>query len=130
MSDTFTSLVTLIDVMARAYRIHLATESLETLLDPSRPDGWVASDESYDSQPEGVSCCPTLAALAHYVRHYGMSDLPSVLVELTGREIGGDRDQLATRMLVDSYRVIGHGDRFIRAVSDRSVEPGRNCEWA
>src|SRR5690606_8291864 len=32
------------------YRIHRADESPETVLDPTRPDGWVASDEGYETQ--------------------------------------------------------------------------------
>lgn len=114
--------------MATAYRIHDASEPLETLLDSSRPDGWVASDESYDAQPVGVSCCRTLGDLARYARAYGMSDTPSVLLELTGEIVGRDRDQWATRMAVTSYRVIGHGDRFVRAVTS-DVQPGRKAEW-
>lgn len=116
--------------MATAYRIHDAREPLETLLDPTRPDGWVASDESYEAQPLGISCCQTLGDLARYARHYSMaSGYESLLVELEGEIVGGDRDEYATRMIVRSYRVIGHGHRFIRAVQDRFVEPGRNAEW-
>lgn len=110
--------------MATAYRIHVIGEPLETLLDPRREDGWVASDEEYDSQPEGISCCATIGDLMRYARYYSMSAIPSVLVELTGEDIGGDRDEHATRMIVSSYRVIGHGDRLVRAAQELDLD-----EW-
>ena len=71
---------------ATAYRIHCADDDpLDSLLDPSRQDGWVASDESIETQPEGISCCASIAALMEYARMYSMSALPgSLLVELTG----------------------------------------------
>ena len=102
--------------MATAFRIHDADEPLANLLDPYRPDGWVASDESRETQPEGVSCCETIEDLMRYVRAYGMSEQPgSLLVELTGDFCGRDRDQWARRMRVRSARIIGRGDRLIAA---------------
>lgn len=110
-----------IEQMATAYRIHNADESLETLLDPTRPDGWMASDESLKSQPHGISCCASIDDLMAYARMYSMSALPGArLVELTGEwSYDQDRDQGARRMVVRSYRVIGHGDRLVRAAQRR-----------
>lgn len=107
--------------MATAYRIHSALESLESLLDPRRPDGWVAGDEDYETQPLGVSCCASIAELMAYIREYSMTAEPgSLLVELTGTwSPERDRDDHAARMLVTSYRVIGHGDRLVRAARAR-----------
>lgn len=114
--------------MATAYRIHSADEPLETLLNPRRPDGWVASDEDYDSQPLGVSCCRTIGDLMRYARKYSMRDGPSLLVELTGEWSGeSDRDEHADRMIVTSYRVIGHGDRLVRWAQDYRGEWG--AKW-
>lgn len=111
--------------MATAYRIHCKSESLETLLDPTREDGWVASDEDYETQPRGISCCATIGDLMRYARLYSMSDVPAYLVELTGEwSSDDDRDEYADRMIVSSYRVIGHGDRLVRAARDRGVEWG------
>jgi len=108
-----------------AYRIHDASEPLETLLDSSRADGWVASDEDYESQPRGISCCRTIGDLMRYARMYSMSAIPSLLVELTGEySDDDDRDEYAGRMIVTGYRVIGHGDRLIRAAQDSSVQWG------
>lgn len=111
--------------MATAYRIHCADEPLESLLDPRRPDGWVASDESYETQPLGVSCCSSILDLMRYARAYNMSALPgSMLVELEGEwSHESDRDQHAERMIVRSYRVIGHGDRLVRAAQRRGWRP-------
>lgn len=115
--------------MSIAYRIHDAAEPLETLLDPTRPDGWVASDESADTQPLGISCCTSLGDLARYAVYYSMaSSRPSLLVELHGEISGDDRDRYAARMVVRSYRVIGHGHRFIRAA--QKCEPGAKAEWS
>lgn len=102
--------------MAIGYRIHDINEPLKNLLDSRRPDGWVASDESYESQPLGVSCCASIRDLMMYARHYSMSDIPSLLVELEGDlSPEQDRDEYACRLIVRSYRVIGHGDRLVRA---------------
>lgn len=111
--------------MAIAYRIHCADEPLENLLSPSRPDGWVASDESLETQPLGVSCCASIKDLMRYARHYSMSDLPgSLLVELEGDlSPEQDRDEHACRLIVRSYRVIGHGDRLVRAAQRRDWRP-------
>jgi hypothetical protein len=93
------------------YRIHSAGESLETLLDPRRPDGWVADDESLETQPLGISCCATLAALAAYQRGYLMNvEADDVLVELTGElSDDDDRDEHARRLIVNGYRVVCSG---------------------
>ena len=110
--------------MARAYRIQDVAEPLVNLLDVHRPDRWVASDEEYETQPLGVSCCRTISDLMAYVREYGMSALPgALLVELTGEIIGRDRDRWAVRMRVESARVIGLGERLV-AAAYRGVEPG------
>ena len=101
--------------MATAYRIHRKNEPLASVLDPRRPDGWTCDDESYATQPLGVSCCRDIGELMRYARKYSMADGPSLLVELTGEWSGdADRDEHADRMVVTSYRVIGHGDRLVR----------------
>jgi len=90
-------------------RIHSASESLETLLNPARRDGWVASDEKAESQPRGISCCLEEDDLRSYVRMYSMAIQPGdVLVRLVGRlSADRDRDQGAVRAIVESYEVIG-----------------------
>lgn len=115
---------------AIGYRIHAPGEPLETLLDPRRPDGWVASDESYEAQPLGVSCCASIADLMAYARHYSMSALPgSLLVELRGKwSPESDRDEYAQRIIVESYRVLGRGDRLVRAALNPRVVPGAGAE--
>lgn len=97
--------------MSRYYRIHSGTESLDTLLDPRRPDGWVADDESPETQPLGISCCSSLADLAAYQREYLMNvTAGDVLVELTGTlSPDDDRDEHAVRLIVESYRVVCSG---------------------
>lgn len=97
--------------MSSYYRIHSGSESLETLLDARRPDGWVADDESLETQPLGISCCSTLAELAAYQRGYLMNvTAGDVLVELTGElSPDDDRDEHACRLIVESYRVICSG---------------------
>lgn len=94
--------------MSSAYRIHSRDESLETLLDHSRKDGWVASDESADTQPVGISCCSRLEDLERYVLMYSLNIRPGdVLVELSGDySDDDDRDQYAARFLPESYDVI------------------------
>ena len=114
--------------MDRAYRIQDAAEPLAHLLDVHRRDGWVASDEDYETQPLGVSCCRTIGDLMRYVREYEMSALPgALLVELTGEVIGRDRDRWAVRMRVESARVIGSGERLV-AAAYRGVEPGARAQ--
>lgn len=93
------------------YRIHRANESIETILDPSRRDGWVASDEDGDDyvQPHGVSACATLEHLARYIRHYSMSLREGDrLVRISGRlSYDQDRDDWACRVIAESVEIIG-----------------------
>lgn len=97
--------------MLTYYRIHRAGESLETVLDARRPDGWVASDEGGDGyvQPLGVSACASLEDLRRYVREYSLSIRPGDrLVALTGRlSYDEDRDLHACRVMVSSYEDLG-----------------------
>lgn len=97
--------------MSSYYRIHSSTEPLETLLDPRRADGWVADDESADSQPLGISCCSSLTGLRDYQTTYLMAvQDDDVLVELTGElSDDDDRDEHASRLIVESYRVVCTG---------------------
>lgn len=93
--------------MITAYRVHSGTESPETVLDPARPDGWVASDEWLESQPHGVSCCLSLRDLLAYVAYYSLCPQPGdVVLALSGRLGGQDRDQHAARLVVESYDVL------------------------
>lgn len=104
--------------MTTGYRIHGFDEPLDTLLDPLRPDRWVASDESPETQPYGVSCCLSLRDLARYVRHYSLTPQPGdLLVKLEGGIGGRDRDQHAARMIVDSVEVAGSAEAFMAAAA-------------
>ena len=105
----------ILSLMGRYYRIHSAAESLETLLDASRKDGWVASDETAETPPHGISCCGSLDDLREYVRYYSMSVRPGDrLVELTGRKSHDeDRDQYAMRAVVESYEVLGDAREWL-----------------
>ena len=83
------------------WRVHPAGESPSTVLDVSRRDGWVASDESAETQPRGVSACLTLDDLRTYRDMYLMAVRPGdVVLELRGRICGADRDQHAERVEV------------------------------
>jgi hypothetical protein len=106
------------------YRIHSADEDLEALLDPRRPDGWIADDESAETQPYGVSCCLSLRDLARYVRHYSLAPQPGdLLVRLDGDLGDDDRDQHAARLVVDRYEVIGTASEFLAAMQAAAADP-------
>lgn len=101
-----------------AFRVHQAAEAPATVLDPGRPDEWVASDESYESQPHGVSACATLDELARYARKYSMQIQPGDrVIELRGREGDEDRDEHAVRVIVKQYRVLGDAADWLAAWS-------------
>lgn len=104
--------------MSRYYRIHTATESLETVLDARRPDGWVAGDESLESQPLGVSACESLQDLSWYCGEYSMAIRDDDrLVELVGTlSPERDRDDHAVRVLATGYRVIATGAELLEAI--------------
>lgn len=95
--------------MMEYYRIHKGSESLDTILDSRRPDGWVADDESYETQPMGVSCCQDLDTLARYIRHYGMCVRQGdVLVRVIGSlSYDRDRDLGVDRVIATGYEVLG-----------------------
>jgi hypothetical protein len=94
--------------MITAYRIHSADEAAKTVLDAERPDGWVASDEAYETQPHGVSACLTLRELATYVSLYSLAIQPGDRVlALRGTYGDDDRDQHAVRVIVESYEDLG-----------------------
>lgn len=115
--------------MAIGYRLHDASEPLETILDPDRSDRWVASDESREIQPEGISAVRTIADLMNYARQYGMAETPSLIVELEGEILGPGRDAGEVRMRVDDYRVLGrYGERLVAAAHRRDVTPGIRAE--
>jgi len=109
-----------------AYRIHPAGEPLATMLDPHRPDGWTADDESSATQPLGVSACTSLLELARYTRYYSMAVQDGdQLVELSGRlSPEPDRDEYAVRWIVTGYRVIADGATW-RAVVAAAAQYGR-----
>ncbi len=99
------------------YRIHSADEPLDRLLDPARPDGWTADDESPETQPRGVSCCLSLRDLARYIRGYSLAPQPGdLLVELGGDLGDDDRDQYAARLVVDDYEVLGQAEALLAAM--------------
>jgi len=118
-----------------AYRIHSHTESLDTVLDARRCDGWVADDEAYETQPHGVSSCATLHDMAHYVRAYSMGVKDTdTLVELTGEpSCDSDRDDYAVRTVVSSYRVLATGADFRAAATlyldERGIEDWEDEDW-
>lgn len=100
------------------YRIHRATESLDTILDPRRPDGWVAGDEGHDTQPHGVSACagPDLEHLRRYVREYSMAIQPGDrIVAIVGRLGDEDRDDHAVRVIATSCEVVGDARSWYEA---------------
>lgn len=91
------------------WRVQRAGEAVETLLDPRRPDGWVASDEDRETQPFGVSVCEDLSALRRYIREYSMSVRPGDrLVRVVGvLSPDQDRDMAAARVIASEVEVIG-----------------------
>jgi hypothetical protein len=97
------------------YRIHRASESLDTLLDSSRKDGWCADDESAETQPVGISCCADLDALRSYVREYSMSVRPGdLLVRVVGSlSYDSDRDHGAERVMVEGYEVLADAHAWL-----------------
>jgi hypothetical protein len=85
--------------MGTHYRIQSAAEPVTALLDPSRTDGWVASDESAETEPDGVSCCDSIADLAAWVRYYAPRiDVTDRIVRVHGRSLGEGRDRYETRV--------------------------------
>ena len=87
-------------------RIHSFSDELSTLLDPRRPDGWVASDETYETQPYGVSACDNVRDLMGYIDEYSLcANDGDVLVGLVG-DSHPARDLYETRTDVASYTVL------------------------
>lgn len=113
----------------RGYRVHAADESLETLLDPARPDGWVASDETYEAQPHGISACETIHKLGMYLIGFSMNVRPDDrIVRLGGNRGDQARDEKEIRIVVDEYEVIGTGRELLDAMD--VVKEYRSCrEW-
>jgi hypothetical protein len=88
--------------MTLCYRIHSGSEPAETVLDPRRPDGWVAGDEDLETQPHGISVCDSLEDLRRYIRTYSMSVRPGDrLLVLSGHICGDDRDDWACRAEIE-----------------------------
>ena len=104
------------------YRIHSASESLDTMLDASRKDGWVADDEAPETQPVGISCCTSLEALRSYVRNYSMSVRPGDrLVRVVGSlSYDRDRDLSAERVIVESYEVVADAAAWLAGMVEVS----------
>jgi len=107
-----------------AYRIQRGDEPLEALYNPDREDGWVAGDETSQTQPRGISCCSSLEKLARYTRGYLMAVQPDdLLVQLCGEwSEDGDRDLDAERMIVTSAEVLYSGAVWLEAmeIADRT----------
>ena len=102
--------------MSSYYRIHSATESLETILDASRPDGWTMSDEAIVS---GLAVCSGLDALYRYIRDYGMMvSTGDVLVEVEGCYAGPDHDPGACRITATGYTVLGDARTWLDACAE------------
>ena len=106
-----------------SYRVHAYGESLDSVLDHGRVDGWVASDESEDTRPSGVSACGSLSDLARYITLYSMNVEPGDtvlrLVGLVGPD--HDRDQGAMRVLASSYEVVCTGAELLEAMELASL---------
>lgn len=98
--------------MSTYYRIHSADESLDTILDVSRKDGWTMADEA---ELSGLAVCTTLEGLRYYAREYGMSiGKGDRLVRVEGRHIGPDHDAHAVRIVATSYEVLGDARDWYR----------------
>lgn len=91
----------------RAVRIHSVSEPLENLLNPARPDGWVAEGDTAGQR--GVSCCADIDDLINYANAWSMNIQASdLLVEVVGLPVLGARvDNGEVRIVVESYRVVG-----------------------
>lgn len=124
------------------YRIHPGEEDPNTVLDPERPDGWVASDEDYETQPLGTSATENLDDLASYVSLYSLNVLPGdVILKLNGQlSPEPDRDQFAVRVIVESYEVLGSAsdwqdaydygvDDVIDLIEDDESLPEEHAQW-
>lgn len=91
----------------------------------TRPDGWVASDEAYETQPHGVSACQSLGDLIRYCRTYGLTPQPEdVILRLEGSICDRDRDDYAVRVEVERVAVVGRAERLTRLVAS-GVDPDR-----
>ena len=99
------------------FRIHPAGENLSTVLDPKRPDGWVADDESYETQPYGVSAAASLSELAQYVSAYSMNISRGDQIMSVQGSLSTDRgrDEREIRIVVDSYEDLGPALPWLRA---------------
>jgi len=98
------------------YRIHPGSEALETMLDPSRPDGWTVEG---DAPVQGLAVCTSIEALYFYVREYGMCVEPGDrLVAVEGRYVGPDHDAHACRVEASSYEVLGDAREWLDACAE------------
>lgn len=77
-----------------SYRVHPPHESIDTILDPNRKDGWTAEG---DVPVEGVAVCGSIAELLDYAATYGMH-LEGRVVRVEGSYAGPDHDALAYRV--------------------------------
>lgn len=100
---------------AVAYRIHRGVESLDSLLDPRRPDGWTCDEERVETQPLGVSACSSEDDLRAYVREYSLSIREGDrLVRLRGRlSYDSDADRYAVRVMVERAEDAGCALRWL-----------------
>lgn len=115
--------------MILGYRVHEADEPLDTLLDPTRPDGWVASDESYEIQPHGISACGSIPRLAAYTVMFSMNIRPEDLIVLLKGNLGDvARDQGEVRIVVAEYEIVGTGRDLLDAMA--VAQEYRSCrDW-
>lgn len=96
--------------------MHAATESLETILDANRPDGWTMSDEA---PVAGLAVCTSLESLLGYIRDYGMSvGAGDVVVRVEGTYAGPDHDAAAARCNATSYEVLGDAREWLDAIAE------------
>jgi hypothetical protein len=98
-----------------AYRIQRGAESLETLLDPRRPDGWTCDEERVETQPLGVSACSSEDDLRAYIREYSLAVREGDrLVRLRGRlSYDSDADRYAVRVMVERAEDAGCALRWL-----------------
>lgn len=98
------------------YRVHAANESLDTILDPARLDGWTMSDES---EVGGLAVCTSIEALSQYVSTYGMSVVAGDrVVRVEGSYAGPDHDAHACRCNAVSYEVLGDARDWLDACAE------------
>lgn len=109
--------------------MHATDEPLSTLLNPTRPDGWVASDETYETQPNGISACDSISALVSYSAMFLMNIQPDDrIVQLKGSWGDEAATPYESRIVVAEYEVIGTGRELVDAM-DVAKKYRSCCDW-